>query len=84
MSKPIIAACEPLEVDLIAGKNYAWCACGRSKKQPFCDGSHKQCDIKPVVFKADKTEKVWLCMCKHTSNHPFCDDTHNTLKDDNT
>ncbi len=22
-------------------KSYWWCACGRSKSQPFCDGSHK-------------------------------------------
>ena len=22
------------------GKTYYWCSCGRSAKQPFCDGEH--------------------------------------------
>ena len=28
-------------VDVIAGKTYYYCTCGRSEKQPFCDGKHK-------------------------------------------
>ena len=29
----------PIGVDVIEGKNYAWCSCGLSKNQPFCDNS---------------------------------------------
>ena len=67
--KPIVAAREPFKVDVQAGKAYFWCACGRSKNQPFCDGSHK----------ADADKTIWLCGCKQTSNAPLCDGTHKTL-----
>jgi len=79
MSKPKIAMREPAEVELIQGKTYAWCACGLSQKQPFCDGAHKTTDHKPIVFKAEKAESVWLCQCKQTKSAPFCDGTHNSL-----
>ena len=29
-------------IEVEAGKSYWWCACGRSKTQPICDGSHKR------------------------------------------
>lgn len=79
MTKGQIAAREPAKTALEAGKNYAWCACGLSGNQPFCDGSHKTTDLKPHVFKAEKTETVYLCQCKQTGNSPFCDGTHNSL-----
>lgn len=79
MDKGHIAAKEPKQVELIEGKSYAWCACGLSESQPFCDGSHKKGDLRPEVFKAQKAEKVWLCQCKQTGNSPFCDGTHNRL-----
>ena len=41
MTDPKVAARQPAAVTLEAGKKYAWCRCGESKKQPFCDGSHK-------------------------------------------
>ena len=41
-SSPEIGGRAPLAVDVEAGKSYWWCACGRSKAQPFCDGSHKK------------------------------------------
>ena len=47
MEKPIVAAREPFKVDVEAGKAYFWCACGRSKNQPFCDGSHKGTGLTP-------------------------------------
>jgi CDGSH-type Zn-finger protein len=75
-----IAFTHPAEVDLVAGKNYAWCACGYSQKQPFCDGSHKaHPPFAPIVFKAEESKKVWLCQCKHSHNKPYCDGTHKTL-----
>jgi CDGSH-type Zn-finger protein len=79
MNKPKIAAKQPAEVSLEAGKTYAWCACGLSENQPFCDGAHSKTDLKPEVFKAEKSETAWLCQCKQTSGSPFCDGTHNGL-----
>lgn len=79
MSDPHIAAKNPAKVELEAGKTYAWCACGHSQSQPFCDGSHKTTDFKPLVFKAEETKTAFLCQCKHSSNKPFCDGTHKKL-----
>lgn len=78
---PLIAAKTPAMVDLEAGKDYFWCACGRSKNQPFCDGSHAGTGLSPVKFTADKTGKAALCRCKGTANQPFCDGTHAQLGD---
>jgi CDGSH-type Zn-finger protein len=75
----IIAAPEPIAVELEAGKKYFWCACGRSKNQPFCDGSHKGTGCEPVAFTAEKSGEAWLCRCKQTGNAPYCDGTHNKL-----
>jgi CDGSH-type Zn-finger protein len=41
MMKPVVAQKAPYSIDVKVGKKYAWCACGLSKNQPFCDGSHK-------------------------------------------
>jgi CDGSH-type Zn-finger protein len=79
MSKGIIAQKSPLSAELEAGKSYFWCACGRSKSQPFCDGSHKGTGFSPVKYEAPKLEKVFFCCCKQTSNPPFCDGTHKTI-----
>jgi len=66
----------PIAVELVEGKNYAWCACGLSKNQPFCDGSHKGSEFVPKVFKAEKSGTHYMCMCKATKNAPFCDGSH--------
>ena len=52
MSKAVVAAKSPIAVSLEAGKDYHWCACGRSKSQPFCDGSHAGSDFTPLGFTA--------------------------------
>uniref|UniRef100_A0A3Q3AVJ6 Iron-binding zinc finger CDGSH type domain-containing protein n=1 Tax=Kryptolebias marmoratus TaxID=37003 RepID=A0A3Q3AVJ6_KRYMA len=77
-SQPVPAARLPYRVKLSAGKKYAWCACGHSKKQPFCDGAHvtKAPGISPVRFTPDSDKKVLLCACKQTGNAPFCDGSH--------
>lgn len=69
----------PFQAVLEQGKSYAWCACGHSKAQPLCDGSHKPYGLAPVVFTADKSGEHWLCGCKATSTPPFCDGSHKSL-----
>lgn len=79
MDAPIPAQKAPYSFTVQAGRNYYWCACGRSAKQPFCDGSHKGTGLVPLMFTAENTEEVWLCGCKATGAKPFCDGTHNGL-----
>ena len=79
MEKPTIAGKAPIAVNLEAGKTYAWCACGKSSSQPFCDGSHNGSGFSPKVFVAQETKTAYLCNCKHTANPGFCDGTHKSL-----
>jgi CDGSH-type Zn-finger protein len=79
MSNPIVAQTSPYAVDVEAGKAYYWCSCGKSAKQPFCDGSHKGSDFTPVAWKAEKTGTVWFCGCKHSKNGALCDGSHKAL-----
>ncbi|MGK0408345.1 glutamate synthase [Shewanella sp. Actino-trap-3] len=76
MSKPIRASDTPYAVEVEAGKNYFWCSCGESKKQPFCDGSHKGSEFTPVKFTAKESNKVFFCGCKSTRTQPMCDGSH--------
>ena len=77
--EPTIAKKGPFAVDLEAGKNYHWCTCGKSQKQPFCDGSHKGSEFTPLAFTPEKTGTAYLCGCKHTKNPPYCDGSHSKL-----
>jgi len=79
VSNAIIAAKQPAKVTLETDKKYAWCACGRSEKQPFCDGTHKSTELRPKLFEVEKAGESWLCQCKQTKNPPYCDGTHRTL-----
>jgi CDGSH iron-sulfur domain-containing protein 3 len=79
MTTPTIAQKSPIAVDVEAGKSYWWCTCGNSKKQPFCDGTHKGGPFTPMEYKAESSAKVWLCACKQTSKKPLCDGTHKKL-----
>lgn len=77
MTSPISPSNTPFAIDVKAGTDYWWCACGRSAKQPFCDGSHKGTGITPVKYTAAGDDKVWFCGCKRSGRAPMCDGTHN-------
>ncbi len=78
MSQPEIAAKEPAVLELEPG-TYWWCACGQSKNQPWCDGSHKGTAFQPLEVTIDKAKKYAMCQCKHSANGAFCDGTHRKL-----
>jgi CDGSH-type Zn-finger protein len=75
MNDPKVAAKMPKVLELEPGR-YAWCACGQSSDQPFCDGSHAGSGFSPVLFGVDEKKRVALCQCKRTGGKPFCDGTH--------
>jgi len=79
MSEPVIAQKEPYMIEVKAGKTYWWCACGRSGKQPFCDGSHKDTGFEPLEYKAGKDSTAYFCGCRSTSKSPMCDGSHKKL-----
>ena len=75
MDKPVIADTKPVVMDLEPGK-YAYCTCGLSAAQPFCDGGHSGTSFTPQVFEILETRKAALCACKQTADAPFCDGEH--------
>ncbi len=79
MTEAVVAQRGPFEVSVQAEKTYFWCACGRSEKQPFCDGSHKGTGFEPVAWKAAESGPIWFCGCKRTRGRPRCDGSHNAL-----
>jgi CDGSH-type Zn-finger protein len=68
----------PYVVKLARGEYY-WCACGRSKRQPYCDGSHRGTLHSPMKVEQTEAGEVKLCGCKQSGNKPFCDCTHEKL-----
>lgn len=79
MNVAVIASREPFALEVEKDKTYWWCACGLSKNQPFCDGSHKPTSFVPTKLVAARDEKVWFCGCKQSARAPFCDGTHKQL-----
>jgi CDGSH iron-sulfur domain-containing protein 3 len=77
--KPIVAQKAPYPVAVEAGKDYWWCACGQSKNQPFCDGSHKATSFTPTKYTAAESKTVYFCGCKQSAAKPMCDGTHNKI-----
>lgn len=78
MSNPKVAQKSPIVIEVDSGV-YWWCACGESKNQPFCDGSHKSTEFIPLEVKIEEKKKIAWCACKSTKNKPFCDGTHRTI-----
>ncbi|MBW1855749.1 MAG: CDGSH iron-sulfur domain-containing protein, partial [Deltaproteobacteria bacterium] len=83
MNKPVIADNKPKQVTLKKGEEYYFCVCGRSKNQPFCDGSHAGTEFKPKAFTAEQDGEAYLCACKHTANAPYCDGSHKQFSAEN-
>ncbi|HMB77884.1 MAG TPA: CDGSH iron-sulfur domain-containing protein [Kiloniellaceae bacterium] len=79
MTEPIVAQKGPYKTEVEAGKKYFWCACGRSKSQPFCDGSHAGTGLTPLMYQAKRSGPVFFCGCKASSKKPLCDGTHETV-----
>ena len=77
--QPAIGGRAPLPIEVTAGEEYWWCACGRSRSQPFCDGSHEGTPFEPRQYIAPETKRVFFCTCKRTKNMPLCDGSHKEL-----
>ena len=75
----VVSQKAPYLVEVEAGRSYFWCSCGRSEKQPFCDGSHKGTTFTPMKFEAEKNKQLFFCGCKQTDKRPFCDGAHSKL-----
>ena len=78
MSKPKIAQKAPFVMEVTPGK-YAWCSCGESNNQPYCDGSHKGTEFTPNIEEVTETKTVAWCGCKNSANGSFCDGSHAKL-----
>lgn len=79
MADPVMAQKSPFAVEVQEGRSYWWCACGMSKRQPFCDGSHKGSAFSPIEYKAAASRTVYFCGCKRTGKSPLCDGAHNRI-----
>ena len=73
---PACGSGEPHAIEVRAGETYWWCRCGRSRRQPFCDGAHKGTEFTPQKFEATTNRILWFCGCKRTTTPPFCDGSH--------
>ena len=78
MTDPKVVKKSPFVIEIEAG-TYAWCSCGESKNQPYCDGSHKGSGFSPVIEVVAAKKTVAWCGCKHSGNGAFCDGSHAKL-----
>lgn len=78
MAEPHIAQKGPYVIDEQPRK-VAWCRCGRSQNQPYCDRSHRGTEFRPIVVEITEAKRIAWCGCKHSGNKPYCDGTHKTL-----
>ncbi len=76
MEKGQVAGKAPQMEQLEDGKHYAWCSCGKSESQPWCNGAHKDSGFTPTIFQVEEPKMGAICMCKQTNNPPYCDGSH--------
>jgi CDGSH iron-sulfur domain-containing protein 3 len=76
MTSPIVAQKSPYPIEVKSSQIYYWCACARSNKQPFCDGSHSGTSFLPKPCRPEKDGTAWFCGCKHSQTSPRCDGSH--------
>ena len=77
MKNPAVPQKSPYKVIVEKDKIYFWCACGLSRKQPFCDGTHKKDGkYKSIKYLAEENKELYFCGCKMTKHPPFCDGSH--------
>ena len=79
MEQPHMAQRGPFPETLEAGTTVLWCRCGRSRSQPFCDGSHAGTSFTPLAYTAPATGTVYFCGCKASLRGALCDGTHKRL-----
>jgi CDGSH iron-sulfur domain-containing protein 3 len=77
MEKKIVQK-KPMIMEVEPGR-YAWCSCGHSTKQPYCDGSHKGSGMSPIIEEVTETKTVAWCACKSSEKGAFCDGSHAKL-----
>lgn len=78
MEKPDVPQKAPFVMEVEPG-NYAWCSCGKSTNQPYCDGSHKGSSFSPIIEVVEEKKVVAWCGCKNSSKGGFCDGSHSQL-----
>lgn len=68
----------PYKIAVEEGKLYAWCSCGHTQTEPFCNGAHRDhsSEKKSLKFIAKESKEVYLCTCKKTRTPPYCDGSH--------
>ncbi len=77
---PKVSQKAPYITEETAGTRRAWCTCGLSQSQPFCDGNHREgTGMKSLGVVCDQTGKYAWCGCKQTKTPPFCDGSHASL-----
>jgi len=78
-SQAKIASRHPVMFKVEKDKEYYFCTCGHSNKQPLCDGRHKGTSFSPMLFTSNITNNEALCLCKQSRLMPYCDGAHAKL-----